>query len=494
MQPGIELPSERSIPEYDKDPKWNTIITEAVAVAISSQQYDLALEWLEQGLSVLWGQTLQLPTPYDDLYVGNATILVQLQQVLYHRPKHQETPKPTGGAPAHNRSPLDHSASDLYRPGRQKTTDAREYRLSELFNLVRLLPRRGEYTLCPPKAANLMNLVRDGVAVILNLARDRCDALVIQAGAQEVTHVPLTHFSIQKAEEVEAILRSLRILTLGRDPIAWGGRASECKQALAILWYDVVKPVLDHLGIVQCTTGLLSSLPLHAAGDYDKYSAALPDLAISSNTPTLSFLNRRTSTPGTFSGILAVEGSGRTFSGAKAVLDQLQAQANCLPFTRLDGENACTDTVLEAMENYSWVHLACCGPQNRLDPMQSVLRLHDGNLDLATITRNPIKNAQFAFLSPSPGDVGGDFEGPDKHAPLTVGLLAIGYMGVIVATGDDYGTLLAVSREVYECLLEGGVPDSRKAAKALHKAVATVRRTVGVENFDRWIHYVHIGC
>jgi ribosome-binding factor A len=50
-----------------------------------------------------------------------------------------------------------------------------------------------------------------------------------------------------------------------------------------------------------------------------------------------------------------------------------------------------------------------------------------------------------------------------------------------------------VAKEVYARLLKGGVPDSRKLAKALHEAVGRLRAEFGEREFVRWAPYIHIG-
>ncbi|KAG8736913.1 hypothetical protein FRC10_008764 [Ceratobasidium sp. 414] len=487
MQFGVEMPSQTNPPEWGPRTEWS-MVTEAVAVAISLQQYHAALEWFEQGRSILWGQTLLLQTPYDSLYSGNLELLKELQRVLY-QPKYagilqpaEQPPTPDGGSP-HN--------------------DTWKHRLAErrkeLLDFARLLPRLEE-TLCPPKAPKLVSLVQDGAAVIVNLDRDRCDALVIQTGTQGITHVPLVGFSIQKADDAQAKSGScLRVKDRDVEYIMqWEERETEYRKALAGLWCDAVKPVLDHLGITQivpvddlphitwCTTSLLSFPPLHAAGDYNSPSAVLSNLAISSYTPTISSLSQRTSSPDTFSGILlimqgklSIRGSSFIYRSAGPGGDPIPTQANCLPVTRL-GEEALADTVLNKMANHSWVHLDCNVSQGTFDPKESALHLYDRDLKLARLVRNPTKNAQLACL-PSYETPPNHYEPPDGTLPLAVGLLMAGYPAAIALmwpTNPQMAEL--VFKKVYECLLEGGVPDSRKAAKALHQAVAILRERVGV--------------
>ncbi|KAG8735003.1 hypothetical protein FRC10_011092 [Ceratobasidium sp. 414] len=57
------------------------IATEAAAAAITAGHYDLALEWLEEGTSILWGQVLQLRTPLDDLRTVSPELASKLEHV-----------------------------------------------------------------------------------------------------------------------------------------------------------------------------------------------------------------------------------------------------------------------------------------------------------------------------------------------------------------------------------------------------------------------------
>ena len=42
-------------------------MADAVNAAIHFGQFNLALEWMEQGRSIVWGQMVQLRTPLDEL-------------------------------------------------------------------------------------------------------------------------------------------------------------------------------------------------------------------------------------------------------------------------------------------------------------------------------------------------------------------------------------------------------------------------------------------
>ncbi|KAG9074148.1 hypothetical protein FRC06_010901, partial [Ceratobasidium sp. 370] len=56
------------------------VATEAAAAAISLQRYEFAIEWLDQGRSIMWGQSLQLRRRLDDLAAANPTLAELLKQ------------------------------------------------------------------------------------------------------------------------------------------------------------------------------------------------------------------------------------------------------------------------------------------------------------------------------------------------------------------------------------------------------------------------------
>ncbi|KAG8699025.1 hypothetical protein FRC09_006882 [Ceratobasidium sp. 395] len=264
------------------------------------------------------------------------------------------------------------------------------------------------------------------------------------------------------------------------------------------LGYTKVLPAENLPHIVWCITGPLSFLPLHAAGDYNNPTQVLNNLATSSYTPTLGILNSSTTPSTPFSGIVAIghQSPIRHLSavpGAKAELDQVR-QAFCgLPCTILEDRDAHTKAVLQAMSDHSWVHIACHASQHPFNPLRSAFHLSDGDLDLEEISREPLPNAEFAFLSACQTATG-DSILPDEAMHLAAGLLMAGYP-TIVATmwsiGDRYAPLVA--ERFYKCLLEGGTPDVRRVAVALHKATKHLRDVVGAEDFARWLPYIHIG-
>lgn len=252
---------------------------------------------------------------------------------------------------------------------------------------------------------------------------------------------------------------------------------------------------LPHL--TWCTTGPLAFLPLHAAGSYDGYQPNAFDLVISSYTPTLSALLAPTPPTSPLSGVVAV-GQANTIGlpplpYTERELEAIKEHTKSSRFLQLDGDNATVESVLKAMDEYSWVHLACHATQHPDDPAQSSFYLHGGRLTLSAITNKSFKNKGLAFLSACETAAGNE-ELPDEAVHLAAGMLMAGYPSVIAtmwSVQDEDAP--EVAGEVYSELLRNGEMDCTRAAIALHKAVASLREKVGHESFNRWATFIHIG-
>jgi hypothetical protein len=58
-----------------------TLACDTAATAISEKYLRTALEWLEQGRSVLWGQILHLRPPLDDLHATDPKLAAKLTSI-----------------------------------------------------------------------------------------------------------------------------------------------------------------------------------------------------------------------------------------------------------------------------------------------------------------------------------------------------------------------------------------------------------------------------
>ncbi|KAG9088253.1 hypothetical protein FRC06_002151, partial [Ceratobasidium sp. 370] len=400
---------------YELVARISDLATSAANIAITHQKFDLALEWLEEGRSVVWNQLLQLRSPLDELSEVDPALAETLKQVA----QELEAAHPPSTLPL--RLSVDQTTVEQAAQSRHRLAEQRE----ALVKQARLLPGMPDF-LRAKRASSLLEAARTGV--------------------------PSQYWT------------------------SWDIR-------------------LPH--ITWCTTGPLSFLPLHAAGDYSSPDSSLFDHAISSFTPNLGVLIASRESSVAYSGILAISqahtpGQG-PLPGTIAELDVISRQAIDTPFTRLDGEQATTSSVLAALDDHSWVHFACHASQNTAKPTASAFHLHDGPLDIATITQKQLKHSDLAFLSACQTATG-DENLSEEAVHLAAGMLMTGFRTVIATMWsiDDADAPL-VADKFYAYMLDKGIPRENKAARALHYAVRCLRNKIGEKEFGRWAPYIHLG-
>ncbi|KAB5589055.1 Aromatic di-alanine and TPR containing protein [Ceratobasidium theobromae] len=500
---------------YERVRLINELATRAAATAIAQEQYDRALEWLEQGRSVVWNQTLQLQTPFNELSKANPKLADKLRRVadeLHH---------------ASSRSKDEFSQSNDGHLPEQATQ--KHHRLAEQYEELLSEARsiQGfEGFLRPKKASDLLRAARRGPVVLVNVDKSRSDALLILPGATEVQCVPLPklrHSDIAAArEKLDESLhhQGLRERDGTRRPDReWTERRKKPESevdpfegVLRTLWFAVTKPILKSLGYLKrpptidsmphvtwCTTGPLTFLPLHASGLYDQGKSRIFNFVISSYTPTLSaLLTVPTRPPTTHTKVLAI-GQAATkghapLPGTKSELASIQKYVHPPnQYDQIVDSKATTAAGLDAMETSHWVHLACHATQDVQDPTQSGFALHDGMLSLSAIMQKSFGNKGLAFLSACQTATG-DKNRPDESVHLASGMLFAGYPSVIAtmwSVKDQDAPVIA--NRVYEQLLKGGRMDHRDSASALHVATKELREQVEEKEFGRWVPYIHIG-
>ena len=227
------------------------IARDAAATAIALHRTQTAIEWLEQGRSIVWGQLLQLRTPLDELrekcpalaerllHVSKELELVSARDPLLHLGG-------TGG--------LDMASPE--RQARRHRTLAKER--DDLLVEVRDSPDFERFLL-PKTFTQLTAAAHSGPIVILNASKRRCDALIVTAGADDPLHVPLPDITYSEAVELQTTLENLlenggRLVSVP-EPDRAARLASRTlnandafKRILAELWRKAVRPVLEMLG------------------------------------------------------------------------------------------------------------------------------------------------------------------------------------------------------------------------------------------------------
>ncbi|MFI9006030.1 CHAT domain-containing protein [Actinosynnema sp. NPDC053489] len=488
--------------------RWDGVAAAGAAAALAAGDPEVAVELLEQGRSVLWSQALQtrddtsaLRERDPALYDRMRSVAAQLAAVAVDAPTGVVPALPGGAAVAVARVDRD-----------------RDLRLAQewdrLLERARSLPGF-EHVLRVPPLDVLREGLPDGPVVLVNVHDDRCDALVVRRD-RPVEHLPLPGLSAREtADRTAAYLRALRVLG---GPAAPGDLTrTSAKQTLHVtlewLWDAVAGPVLDHLGLTGgerlwwCPTGLLTLLPLHAAGYHDPDDApagrTVLDRVVSSYTPTLRALarSRKADPPATAERrLLAVSlpepppGAAdlSPLPGARAEAEFLERVLPGAHTSRI-GEAATHATVTADLRGHAYAHFACHGGQDLADPSTGALYLWDKPLTVLDVAGLDLAHAELAYLSACRTAVGGTTL-PDESIHLAAALHLAGYRHVIATlwtVGDR--TAVDVATSVYSALLDGSGLDLTDTAHVLHRTVRALR-DADPRDPTRWAPYIHTGA
>ncbi|KAF6759104.1 CHAT domain-containing protein [Ephemerocybe angulata] len=495
----------------------------AASIACLHSRPDKALEWLEQGRCLVWSQLNHLRTPLDDLRLHDA----ELAERIADTAKQLEW-----AGVSRTASHLDMSLSEkisVEEESRAHLDLAREW--DDLLHRARAIPGFENFLEAPPCAALLQHLPDSGPIVVVNVHETRCDAIALLAGEAEPIHIPLPNFTLVKANIHWSDLGE-RLRFFGHRGVRPRRRASEehtgqdvLHGILLGLWVDVVKPILQALGFSRralssgkalprvwwCPTGVMSFLPIHAAGNYygRRNPESILDYVVSSYTPTVTMLTDRvrnsrpiemsvaglfmTSQPNAHN-MFSIPG---TTTEVRSVFSK--AQTNGARVRMADGDELTIDECLKQMEDFSCIHLACHASQNASDPFQSRFLFNNGYLDLATIIQKNLKNADLAFLSASQTSTGEE-QLSDEAVHLASGMLVAGYRRVVATMWSiDDRAACEVANDFYDYLWshgEGdGCVDGTQSAYALHHAIQQLRlrRDDSEQSLLTWVPYVHFG-
>lgn len=243
-----------------------------------------------------------------------------------------------------------------------------------------------------------------------------------------------------------------------------------------------------------CPTGAFVGMPLHASAPSDQF--------VPSYTSTLgALLEARSKIPADDPkapklGIVGVTHSGpdrkSELVGVQQEVEKITAIFGPTYVTSLVGEQATVDAVKRQIQDCAWIHLACHGKQDDRDPPKSRLQLYGGELELGTILRMPLGQAEFAFLAACQTAMG-DARMVNEAFHLAGGFVAAGFQGAIGtmwAMLDRDGPVVA--DVVYKHLFaDGETLRARDAARALQLAVRRMREESAAH--ERWVPFIHIG-
>ncbi|KAJ6601514.1 CHAT domain-containing protein [Mycena sp. CBHHK59/15] len=509
----------------------------AGACAIRLNDLSTAVEFLELGRSVIWSTILQILPALDDLVISDPALAWKVSTTLNGFKFDREIFSPPVRHLHESRFPLPEARLELNAEWLKALRDVRQG--TELDAVL----RKKSFTALQDAAIN-------GPVVLLNVGSPHFTALIVTFG-NEPKSVPLPDMTLEAASDLIDLLPTSSVHSsafadarhhteglgscsgvqnrlMGNREGALDLNSNDAFEfLLAQLWRMVVKPVLRVLDLKKsvnphrlwwCPTGILTFLPIHAAGLYGKHgSDCASDYIISSYSPTLSALLDPPSNPvDRFQMTVLIQPHTPLLSllpGTETELTQIQKRVPEQWLTSLGGVAPTTVDLAKAnIRKSSIVHFACHGTQDLANPLDSSLILTDGLLTINHImhgrhgsSKSPgsvstEKSMSLAFLSACE-TAKGDERIPDEAMHLAATLLFAGFrtvVGTMWTMDDRDGPKIADT--FYEHLFrdcnatsdQPVLPDLKDAARALHFAVKKLRDDPNV-SFQRWVPFVHYG-
>jgi hypothetical protein len=490
----------------------------AAACCVHAGQPGRGVELFEQGRGVLLGQALDTRTDLTALaerYPDLAQRFTALRDELDRAGDGAAWPVTTPAGMAR--------VDPITRAGLARRDAKRRREAAGAFDRViaeiRAVPGFGGF-LRPPTVGELAAAATAGPVVVVTVSHFGSHALIL-TGDGVGDPLPLPGLTPDaEFEHVDAFLAALDSSAPGAGGRAAGQRLGD---TLGWLWDTVTGPVLDRLGIGGppaggqpwprlwwCVSGLLSFLPVHAAGHHDTRHDAAPatviDRVVSSYTPTVRALAhaRRSRPAAGGTGSAAALGGGRVVAVAMprttGADDLPGAQAETTGLRRrlggrvtvLTGPQATHEAVLAALPRARWAHFACHGAADPDDPSSSHLLLADHQqrpLTVADVARLRLDDAELAFLSAcSTARPGRRLT--DEAIHLASAFQLAGYRHVVGTLWPiDDGDAVAVADHIYAAITTG----TGDVAGAVHAATRSLRNR-WADCPSVWASHIHAGA
>ncbi|KAG9121760.1 hypothetical protein FRC07_002151, partial [Ceratobasidium sp. 392] len=180
---------------YEHIVSMRAISAEAAAFACSVGEYDIALEWMEAGRSIVWRQMLQLRTPFDDLAAIDPVLAENLKRVS------QELNELSVRSTEDSDMVIDGFSAEWASQRHRRLADEWEDLLAKAKRVLEF-----NDFLMPKKATELRLAACDGLVVVINVHAARSDALVLRPRSSVIELVHLPQLGIQSANDARACL------------------------------------------------------------------------------------------------------------------------------------------------------------------------------------------------------------------------------------------------------------------------------------------------
>ncbi|MEU1899154.1 CHAT domain-containing protein [Nocardiopsis dassonvillei] len=446
------------------------LASDAAAAALQRDDTGLALSLLEQGRGILLSRLLQNDSDLEALRAKNPELASEYEWLRTALDQHGSTdqaPSITGHDDAH----------------------LNFIRWESLIEQIRSVPGMERFSL-GPTTEQIIGLASGAALVVVNGSRYRCDALIVTNEGLTCQRLPSldTDTVMRWVSRLQEAVTGVRESHGRRRSLAEKDFTELFGELSSWLWENVVGPVVEGLPdttrMVWSPTGLLTALPLHAAGR--KEPGDLLDRVVSSYTPTLRTLDmpdREQSQRPTPEQLLLVSTADDLSAADRETDTVAQILGTDAP---LRGRRALKQPVVDALPRCVVAHLAVHGISEPREPAHSCLALADADLELAEISRMRSERGWLAYLSACDTAAPSEMLS-DEALHLAAAFLAAGFAHVIATLWPaEDESAATVAQDFYRM----GVPAD--PAAALNRSLRELRREMPASPF-RWGAYQHWG-
>lgn len=490
------------------------LATTAASAALAAGREPIwTLQLLEQGRGVGAGLRFGIrPSEFAALRIRHPDMADKLERLYHFLQSSKSLPRPYGLDGANGGDTVQvMRTSERYQAAAQ---------FDAVVDEVRKLPGLESFML-PPTAKELHSAGSSGPLIIINVSPFRSDALLVTKDSVRSLRLPgLDYADVVKKVDI------FRAACASDMP---SHDTEDISKVLEWLWDVVASPILNELGFREAPrdgdtwprvwwipTGLLSMLPLHAAGRHrSALSQTVIDRVVSSYSPSVRSLLRTQR---------QVARRGRR---GEALLVSMETTPRCspLPTARKETESVgdllqtlgvgvvhkkdspSKADVIDGLKTCDVFHFAGHGIADPVDPSNSSLLLNDWQSDPLTVESimdlNLVENAPWlAYLSACSTGAHPAERLHDEYINLMSACQQAGFRHTVGSLWDlsaSYPPIAAA--QFYGTLGDGRVIDDSAVAWAVHSAARHIREvTRGPESASRgegdilaWAAYVHIG-
>jgi CHAT domain len=268
------------------------------------------------------------------------------------------------------------------------------------------------------------------------------------------------------------------------------------------LWDEIADPILCRLGYNErpsdgatwpkvwwCPTGLLSFLPIHAAGYHNDATAphrTVLDRVVSAYTSTIRALKYSRAKP--------PPSGPQTVLIAAMPTPRAQAEAaEIAEITRRHTVEWIDETTIQ--EVYDQLRIStiahfACHAQIQEDPSLSGLIVEDGRITVGQISQMKLQHGVLAYLSACTTALSHTIALEDEALTITSAFQVAGFARVV---GTLWEAADHVALDVAIAFYKGMEDEYRDATEALHSAVSEQRRKYH-SNPSMWASYIYTGA